>query len=254
MNANPIDYLGRAFDPVAFCRSVGIEPDPWQVDVLIGGAKRQILACGRQVGKSTIAGVLALWTAIYIPGSLVVVISASIRQSMEMFRGVLDMLSHTSDHGALTEESRQAVTLVNKSRLICLAPATETLRGYADVRLLIIDEAAQVDDPVYYSARPFLSVSDGRLLLLSSPCGTTGFFWDVWAHGGDEWQKVHLPSTRCPRISAAFLAEEREALGDIWYRQEYLAEFVSDGAAVFPAVFVDAAFVDWLPPLYEVLR
>ncbi len=244
------EFIDRAFDPVMFCRSLGIEPDPWQVDVLTSGSKRQILLCGRQTGKSLIAGVLALWTAVYIPGSLVIVISASLRQSLEMFRGILAMLQRTKDHGALTEETKQAVTLANGSRLVCLPPSTETARGYADCRLLILDEAAQIDDPVYYTSRPFLSVSNGKLLLLSTPCGQTGFFHDVWARGGEEWQKIRVPSTECARITAEFLAEEKEALGDIWFRQEYLCQFVADGESVFPAEFVNAAFVDWLLPLY----
>jgi hypothetical protein len=80
-----------------------------------------------------------------------------------------------------------------------------------------------------------LSVSNGRLLLLSTPCGCVGFFHDVWANGGEEWKKVRITAEACPRISAAFLAEERQAIGDIWYRQEYLTEFVSDGESVFAA-------------------
>jgi hypothetical protein len=248
------EFIDRAFSPVQFCRSVGIQPDQWQQDVLTSGSKRQILCCGRQVGKSAIAGVSALWTCVYIPGSLVLVISASLRQSMEMFRSCLAMLVRTKDHLALTEETKQAITLANGSRLVCLPPSTETLRGYADVRLLILDESAQIDDSVYFSARPFLSVSNGKLMLLSSPNGATGFFYETWKNGGEEWQKVRVPSTECPRISPEFLAEEKQAMGDIWFRQEYLTEFISDGESVFPAKYVDAAFVDWLEPLFEEVR
>jgi hypothetical protein len=43
--------LAASLDPVAFARSIGIEPDSWQQDVLRSGARRLILCCSRQSGK-----------------------------------------------------------------------------------------------------------------------------------------------------------------------------------------------------------
>ena len=43
------------------------------------------------------------------------------------------------------------------------------------------------------------------------------------------WRRWHVPSHACPRITDEYLAEEREARGDVAFRQEYLAEFVTDG-------------------------
>lgn len=243
-------FLGHAFNPIEFCKSLGITPDDWQARVLNSSAKHIILLCSRQSGKSLTAQLLALWTCTFQPNSLVLVVSSSLRQSLEMFRGVLNLLSKTKDHGALIEETKQACTLSNGSRIISLPSSESTIRGYAKANLIIIDEAAQVEDPVYYSARPMLSVSNGRLMLLSTPCGCTGFFWDTWQHG-ENWEKIRITAEECPRISEEFLAEERLALGDLWYRQEYNTEFLSDGQSVFPAELVNEAFVDWLEPLYE---
>ena len=43
-------------DPVAFARLLGIEPDPWQLEVLESDAKRIILNCARQTGKNVTHG------------------------------------------------------------------------------------------------------------------------------------------------------------------------------------------------------
>ena len=39
-----------------------------------------------------------------------------------------------------------------------------------------------------------------------------------------------MPATECPRIPKEFLEEERGQLGGLWFRQEYLCEFVDNGS------------------------
>ena len=53
------DDLRMAFDRVAFARSVGVEPDDWQGDLLRSDSDRILLLCSRQSGKSTAAGLIA---------------------------------------------------------------------------------------------------------------------------------------------------------------------------------------------------
>ncbi len=75
------DDLRLALDPVAFARSVGIVPDPWQEDLLRSSSERALLLCSRQAGKSTVSAVIALHRALYHPRSLVLVLAPSERQS-----------------------------------------------------------------------------------------------------------------------------------------------------------------------------
>ena len=49
-------------------------------------------------------------------------------------------------------------------------------------------------------------------------------------------------ATECPRIPKEFLEEERESLGDRWYRQEYECSFEESVGAVFTAEVIKAAF------------
>ena len=74
----------------------------------------------------------------------------------------------------------------------------------------------------------------GRLICLSTPYGKRGFFYDAWARGGADWHRVEVPATRIPRITAAFLAQERRSLGEFWYRQEYLCSFEALEGLVYP--------------------
>ena len=69
-------------DAVEFARTrLGFEPDEQQAEVLRSEAKRGILNCTRQWGKSTVAAAKAVHRAYTRPGSLVLVASPSERQS-----------------------------------------------------------------------------------------------------------------------------------------------------------------------------
>jgi hypothetical protein len=60
--------LARHLDPVLLARDCGIEPDPWQQNLLRSSSLRVLMLCARQVGKTETAVCKALWTASMIPG------------------------------------------------------------------------------------------------------------------------------------------------------------------------------------------
>src|SRR3954453_7072230 len=80
----PLDLavdLAHALDPVAFVQDrLKFEPDPWQASLLRSRARWILLNCCRQSGKSTTTAAVALHTAIYDPG-LILLVSPSLRQS-----------------------------------------------------------------------------------------------------------------------------------------------------------------------------
>jgi hypothetical protein len=211
----------------------GLEPDPWQVEVLDAGHPRLLLNCCRQAGKSTAVALLGLMQGLLQPGSLVLLLSRSHRQSMELYRIVTGFLDRLRVHPPI-RQSMQELELKNGSRIITLPCKEETIRGYSGVDLLIIDEAARVPDDLYRAARPMLAVSQGRMVCLSTPYGKQGFFWDAWAHGCDDWQRIEIRAEKIPRITPAFLESERRALGESWFRQEYCCSFEALEGLVYP--------------------
>jgi hypothetical protein len=54
------------YGPVLLMRQLGLEPDPWQVEVLEGGHSRLLLNCC-QAGKSTVVAPLGLVEALFVP-------------------------------------------------------------------------------------------------------------------------------------------------------------------------------------------
>jgi hypothetical protein len=151
----------------------------------------------------------------------------------------------------IPSETETALTLqlVNKSRIVSLPGKEQTVRGYSGVSLLVIDEAALVNDDLYYSVRAMLAVSRGRLIILSTPFGKRGFFWRVWSESS-AWKKVKIRANQCCRIPPSFLKEERAALGEWWYAQEYLCEFSENVDAFFSYEEIHAAITDEVKPLW----
>lgn len=232
--------------PLALADRAGFVPDPWQRDVLASDAKRVLLLCSRQSGKSTVTSVLGLHAA--INGGLCLVLSPTERQSVELLRKAKASLAALNAQP--DRESDTAVEFANGGRLIALPGAKEgNVRGFSGVDLLILDEASRVPDELYASVRPMLAVSGGRLVLLSTPFGKRGFFWRAWESEQD-WQRVEVTAYDCPRISAEFLAEERAAMSDLSFRSEYLCEFVDTDESVFASDLVHAALDADVAPLF----
>jgi hypothetical protein len=214
-------------------RNLGLEPDPWQVEVLEAGHPRLLLNCCRQAGKSTTVALLGLVEAVFVPFTKVLLVSRSHRQSTELFRSVTDFYRRLGSP-MLERLTTEELQLSNHSRIVCLPCKEETIRGYSRVSLLVLDEAARMPDDLYRAVRPMLAVSEGRLICLSTPYGQRGFFHDAWARGGDDSPRIEVPAQRIARISPQFLAQERRALGESWFRQEYCCSFEALEGLVYP--------------------
>jgi len=239
-------------DPVLMSARAGITPDGWQSDLLRSDAKQMILLCSRQSGKSTISSVLGLHTALYTPDSLVLLLSPSLRQSQELFRKLKDCYNAAACDALpkIIEESALRLEFDNNSRVVALPGSEQTVRGFSAVSLLILDEASVIEDALYQSLRPMLAVSDGRIILLSTPRGKRGFFFDVWTNGGNDWHRTRITAEQCPRISAVWLENERKTIPDFWFRQEFGCEFVETADQLFSYEDIAAIFSSDVKPLF----
>jgi hypothetical protein len=239
-------------DPVLMSERAGIMPDAWQADLLRSDSKQMILLCSRQSGKSTISSVLGLHTALYTPESLVLLLSPSLRQSQELFRKLKDCYNAVACDALpkIIEESALRLEFDNGSRVVALPGSEQTIRGFSAVSLLILDEASVIEDALYQSLRPMLAVSDGRIILLSTPRGKRGFFYDVWANGGNDWHRTRITAQECPRISTEWLDNERKTIPDFWFRQEFGCEFVETSDQLFSYEDIAAVFSNDVKPLF----
>jgi hypothetical protein len=225
-------------------RQLGFEADLKQTEVLDSRAKRGILNCSRQWGKSSVTAAMAVHRAWTEAGSLVLVASPSERQSAEFLRKASAFVMKLGIRPRGDGDQDLSLLFPNGSRIVGL-PATEaTVRGFSAVSLMLIDEAARVPDAMYKALRPMLAVRNGDLWLMSTPYGQRGFFYEAWAHGGEQWKRISVSAMECSRIPSEFLEEEQMVLGSKWFAQEYMCTFVDNGTNWFGRELVDGSMVD----------
>ena len=144
-------------DPAALMRDALHPPDPWQERLAASRAKRILVLCSRQSGKSLTAAALALLTAILEAPALVLIVARAQRQAAELLRKtklLYSLLSRKTlapppwtpkpvqeieaeerrilgPSERLTQDSTLSMEFASGSRIIALPGKADTIVGYS---------------------------------------------------------------------------------------------------------------------------
>lgn len=227
-----LDYRG---EPVTL--------DETQRQILDSSASQVALLCHRQWGKSSLSGLICLHRALFYERSLCLLVAPSLRQSSENFKRVKSFMETLGLE--LAEDTKLSCQLPNKSRIIALPGGDEgsNIRGYSGPAIVVEDEAALCNDLLHEAIRPMLvSNPHARLILASTAHGQRGHFYKIWTEGMD-WLKIFAPVTENKRFTEERLEKERR-LGDLYFRQEFLCEFLADEFSLFDDERISSALDD----------
>jgi len=234
-----------------FTLVTGLIPTDWQTKVMRSTSPQVALCCSRQAGKSTITAVKALHVALKHPGSLVLLAAPGQKQAQELHYKARTMYKRIGQPLGDYGDSAVALQFGNGARILALSGNPDTIRGYSQPRLVVIDEAARVEEELVVALRPMLAASPpgSQLLVLSSPAGKRGwFFHDVFADETEpSWERYKVSATQLHWISPEYLEREKWALGDAAFREEFLAEFHAGTAGVFDPDVIARARDDSCP-------
>ena len=242
--------LACALDPVRWAeRATGFTLDAWSRDALRSTQPRQCWNVTRQGSKSTTAALLAVWTALYRPGSLTILVSPSLRQSCELLRRCLDIYRAVSHEAPSDAETLTRLELVSGSRILSLPGSEGTIRGLSAPALIAIDEASRVEDALLAAITPMQATATaGRLLALSTPAAAAGGGEPgrtVATIGSGSWSEPPTCRASRPTSSSGSVAPCRPRP----IRQEYECSFEEADAAVFAADAVSQAIDPEREPL-----
>ena len=104
--------------------------------MLASDAKRGILNCSRQWGKSTVTAAKAIHRAYTRPGALVLVASPSERQSAEFLRKASELVRRLGIKPRRDGDNAISLSFPNGSRIVGLPGTEATVRGFSAVSLL----------------------------------------------------------------------------------------------------------------------
>jgi hypothetical protein len=232
-------------DIASWAAAMGLELDAVQQAILDAGIRRGIVNCCRQFGKSTTVALKAANFAANRPNSTAILVARSARQSEELLNTVAGIVRQFVT-GATYSSTR--IELANGSRILALPSQPQTIRGYA-ADLVVIDEAAYVDDAIWDAVFPMLNAAEGggHLWMMSTPFRPAGFFYRFWMEKNDDWVRFQVKAPDCPRISAAMIAEAKRTFTGAEFAREYLCEFAQAATAPYPQELLRSCVVTHLP-------
>jgi len=205
-------------------------------------AQTKVVCTGRRWGKTIMAGSLALSCAAH--GGAVAWVSPTYRNSRPLWRMAEQMIAPIVDRLIVRRAERTMQFPSGGLLSVYSADSPDSVRGEA-FDLVIVDEAAMVDERVWYDVlMPTLADRRGRAMLISTPRGRN-WFWREFERAKQEAASWRAPSTDnpMPAIREA-AAKARELVSDRTYRQEWLAEFVDEAGGVFTGVRVCARNIE----------
>lgn len=240
-------------DVAVFARELVGEP-LWahQLAVALSMARVRVVCSGRQAGKSRTLAVLALWEAFRRPGVVVLLVSAGEDASRDLLAEVARLAGAPLLAGSVVDEGKAQVVLSNGSVVRSVPASTRQIRGKV-VDLLVVDEAAFVDEDVWQAARyTVLARPDSRVVLTSTPFGRLDRFFAVayraGERGADGYESFHWPSTVSPLVDEELLSMWRATSTEREYQAEVLAEWVDDSGAYFRSDELESATFDFPLP------
>jgi len=218
--------------------------DRWQREVLETGGRENIaLRAGRQVGKSTVISRLAAEYAAGNKGKSVLIISATERQAYLLFTKVLMYLDtnfKTWIKKGKDRPTKTEIKLNNKSIIRCLPTGLSGLgiRGYT-VDLLIADEAAFIPQEVWPAVIPMLVTTGGKIILLSTPFGKSGYFYE--SYYDDSFKSWHIKTEDVAKerkepqrtFMLDYINKQKQRMSTLEYMQEFEGEFVDELRQLF---------------------
>lgn len=241
----PQQFIEKAFD---------LKLDPWQVQYLAAAPKETrigLVAC-RQSGKSTVTGGYVAWNLMYVPGTMVLIGSKSLRQAAHYLGKVTQAVTKFIPRSELPIANQLSITLPNGNQAISIPSQTpDTARGYSP-SLVILDEAAFAPEQMLGVITPSLAATHGALHMLSSANGPSGFFYEaVEGSTAKHHWSLKITADHCPRITKEFLEVEKTILGVVRYRSEYWSEFLAAEGAFFGYSGLQALFAGSTPDLKD---
>ncbi len=248
----------------------GWEPHTGQRRLFCATAAVRVAACGRRWGKTECLSVDVATYALAEAGSRQLLVAPTETQARLLGLAVLDLLERATHgdeaRGTLTHRTHPHLLLTvagmdgtPPSEIMCRTAGRDGrgLRGLWAHRI-IVDEAAYVPDRVLREVLPpMLADKGGEMLLASSPNGRRGAFYQLYARGivpaggtGGASEGVGYEAFQCAtmqnaaHLDRAWLASQRDEMGESLYAQEFEAQFLDDWGAVFRAEDIDAAITD----------
>lgn len=229
-------------NPALVFSTSGLTPDPWQAELIRCEAKRIAVLCTRRAGKSRTTAARVLARCLTRSRYKSLVFSPTEDQSKEFLNYVREMNADLGCPVPLIRESMTELAWSNGSLVKAKPDSPRGSRGFTP-DLVVVDEGAQVSDELFLSINPMMVLGKAEMMILSTPFGKLGWFFDIWDSPAklSYWTQFRVTAEQCPRIDHAILEEHRATMPPRWFDQEYNCVFNDAVDAVFGKMVIESA-------------
>ena len=216
--------------------------ETWQDDVYqsvtgqLGSGKRFIVKSSRQKGKTFLLKVLLLDYVFKYPKSINCVIEPISSQCRRVFSELVESLENT---GLLKSSNASDLVIKFKNGSEINFKSGESkkgVRGLTCTGLLVLDEAAYLDDDIIQIILPLVNVHKAPILVTSTPCFAEGWFYNQYIKESSNILQFDWSSDKydfSKYISEEMIEEYRQEYTPQKFKTEILGEFISDSGFVF---------------------
>lgn len=216
-------------------------------------APRRLVLKARQIGFSQVFALEALYAAVMVPESTILLVSRSQDLAVNLLRYCYLTFNNLRNAPALRKANESEIGFANGARIKSIPANRSTGRGFAASRVYL-DEFAYADyaNDIYQSVGPTVS-QGGHLVIGSTPNGIGNLFHELFV-AGEGFERQVVPWHECPAYytpdeqaagvpleQAAWYLQERPKYTAAQWAAEYDCDFVGSGAAVFEAEHINRA-------------
>jgi len=222
------------------------EPYEFQEDIMKTYLNNRFLALllSRQVGKSTVVGVLSCWYGLFNKDKRIGITSWSEKEAIKILNKIKIIYEELPAwmKPGVKEYNKKSIIFENGTNLMVSATTKNAFRGEA-LNLLISDElgfvpAGQAND-FWTSNVPTIAKSQySKIIVISTPNGMYNLWHRIWQGaldgsslknrkpGKNGFVPIKYDWTCLPERTQEWVDQEKERLGETLFRQEHLVEFL----------------------------
>lgn len=236
-----------------------------------------VILSARQMGKSTVVAIYALWVACFQSDKNIVIIAnkeATAAEQFERIKMAYEQLPNWLKPG-IKSWRKDGLNLANDSKITISSTSASAARG-GSVNVLIIDEFAYIEPNIlkelWRSAIPTISsFKKSQIIVISTQNGTNNRFYDLYTaaeRGENNWSHIKVTWQERPDRDEKWKEDQIKLLGSVKeFNQEYGTEFVDESEAVLdedlihklkteaeePIICIDKDYKVWRPPEHHKL-
>ena len=206
---------------------------PWQAEVMEDTSRFKIVAAGRRTGKSHLAAISLILSALDGRDGKVFYVAPTQGQARDViWHTIFDIANDIIERSHI---NNLEITLSGGNTIYLKgADRPDSLRGVS-LKHLVLDEYAFMKPDVFESIlRPALADRKGSLIAIGTPEGRNHFY-DMFqgSAGWADWAQFHYTSFDNPLVDPAEIEHARATLPAWAFQQEFMASFDARTGGIF---------------------